>query len=57
MKLTSHLHLLPTLGTSGAVPLMPLYAFECTHGQLTHFTFSILLIEEPSVSPLMLRLF
>ena len=35
MKLITHLHLVPRLGMSGAVPLLPVYAFMTWTRKLT----------------------
>jgi len=37
MKLTTHIHLLPRLRMSGAVPLIPIYAFVAWTGKILHF--------------------
>jgi len=37
MKLTTHLHLVPRLSMSGAVPLLPIYAFIAWTGKILTF--------------------
>jgi len=43
--------------SNAALLQSPYMRLRCAQGQLTHFTFSSLLTEGPSVSPLMLKLF
>jgi len=41
MKLTTHLHLLPTIRMSKAVPLLPIYAFMAWTGKTLHFCINL----------------
>jgi hypothetical protein len=44
MKLTTDLHLVPMLRMSGAIPLLPLYAFMTWAGRTLTFTFFIVCV-------------